>query len=172
MFIDLIINGFMKQIIYDNYLNKETIDLIIIDKHTIELPYGWVIFYNSKKYIETGKSKYQIGGNAPYIFNKNNGSIKCTGTARAIYYYILEYELLELKIDCVFQFFVERVFNSKEKIIFYQVLRNRFNQGNLEVHKYYNQPFTIESMEEFMELEEVELLLKERGLKIELKRIE
>ena len=72
----------------------------------------------------------------------------------------------------LFQFFVERVFNSKEKIIFYQVLRNRFNQGNLEVHKYYNQPFTIESMEEFMELEEVELLLKERGLKIELKRIE
>jgi len=66
--------------------------LVILKEFTIHKDWGWVIFYSSKFYIETGDIKYAIAGNAPYIVEKETGAVKETGTAYPIQYYIDEYE--------------------------------------------------------------------------------
>ncbi len=65
---------------------------VIVDEHTIERPWGWVFFYNDRRYLETGSSKYVLFGNAPYIVNRFTGEVKVTGTAYPIEDYLAEYE--------------------------------------------------------------------------------
>ena len=64
----------------------------IADEHTIERPWGWVFFYNSRQYRATGEFGFCLTGNAPYIVNRSDGSVEITGTARSIEHYIAEYE--------------------------------------------------------------------------------
>lgn len=66
--------------------------LALIENETIEKPFGWIFFYNSKKYTDTGDIKYMLAGNAPIILDKNTGKIHETGTAYPVEYYIEEYE--------------------------------------------------------------------------------
>ena len=65
---------------------------VILEDETIEKEWGWVFFYQSKKYIETGDIGEMLAGNAPFIVNKNNGQLYETGTAEDIEYYINEFE--------------------------------------------------------------------------------
>lgn len=59
---------------------------------TIERSFGWVIFYGSKLYAETGETRYAVAGNAPFIVNRSTGAIVSTGTSHAVEQYIAEYE--------------------------------------------------------------------------------
>ena len=72
--------------------------LVIVDENLIEKPFGWVFFYNSKKFIDSGEAKYMLMGNAPFIFNRFTGEVVVTGTAYPIEKYISLYEknLLDL----------------------------------------------------------------------------
>jgi len=36
--------------------------LVVVDAGTIEKPYGWVFFYNSQKFIETGENSCRLAG--------------------------------------------------------------------------------------------------------------
>lgn len=65
---------------------------VILDEHTIERSWGWVFFYNSRKYVETNEFEHALLGNAPYIVNRFDGSMHVTGTARPTEHYIAEYE--------------------------------------------------------------------------------
>ena len=65
---------------------------VIVDDYTIEKPWGWVFFYNSREYVTTGDPQYQLIGNAPYIVNKATGELADTGTAEDIEVYIARYE--------------------------------------------------------------------------------
>lgn len=65
--------------------------LALMLKETLEFEFGWVFFYQSKEYIETGDIMEMVGGNAPLIINKNNGELTVTGTAYPVEYYIEEY---------------------------------------------------------------------------------
>lgn len=65
---------------------------VVLEEETIEKEWGWVFFYQSKKYIETGDIGEMLAGNAPYIVNKKNGQLHVTGTAEDIEYYISEFE--------------------------------------------------------------------------------
>jgi hypothetical protein len=67
-------------------------DLTVMDELTIERPWGWVFFYNTARYIETGDALLGVGGNAPYIVNRHTGEIRTTGTAHPIEHYIRQYE--------------------------------------------------------------------------------
>ena len=84
-----------KSIAYQ-YLAKLEIELGIslnlIDSETIEKPFGWVFFYNSKKYLETRELSEMLAGNAPFIVDKNNGEIHETGTEKPIEDYIVKFE--------------------------------------------------------------------------------
>jgi hypothetical protein len=67
-------------------------ELVICDENTIERPFGWVFFYDSRRALETGDFRHAIAGNAPIIVNRHDGSITVTGTALPVEYYISEYE--------------------------------------------------------------------------------
>jgi len=83
------------ELVKKELLQKESNDsgvLVIVDDSTIEREWGWVFFYNNKKYLETGDFSYALAGNAPMIVNKRTGELVTTGTARPIDKYIEDYE--------------------------------------------------------------------------------
>ncbi|ADG66200.1 hypothetical protein Plim_0349 [Planctopirus limnophila DSM 3776] len=65
-------------------------ELVILDEHTIERPWGWVFFFTTRG-CRDGDLTYAVGGNAPYMVNRD-GSIRLAGTGRPIEDYIREYE--------------------------------------------------------------------------------
>jgi hypothetical protein len=67
----------------------EGIDVLF--EHTIQKPYGWIFFYNTKEWIATGDPNYSLVGNAPIIVGID-GEIRITGTAHPLEYYLARYE--------------------------------------------------------------------------------
>jgi hypothetical protein len=65
---------------------------VILDDKTIERPFGWVFFYESREYLDTRDLALRMIGNAPLIVDRRDGSIHVTGTAEPIEHYIKEYE--------------------------------------------------------------------------------
>jgi len=59
-------------------------ELEILDQHTIETDFGWVFFWNSKRYLEADEFQYALAGNAPLIVDRRDGSIHETSTAEPI----------------------------------------------------------------------------------------
>lgn len=53
----------------------ETFPIEILDEQTIERPYGWVFFYQSKKYLETGLISDALVGNGPILVDKSGHAI-------------------------------------------------------------------------------------------------
>ena len=64
----------------------------LLDDRTMDKPYGWVFFYQSKAFIETRDPLHGLAGNAPIIINRFTNDIRCTGTARPIEHYLADYE--------------------------------------------------------------------------------
>lgn len=72
-------------------LNSQT-EVQLIDEETISKTYGWVFFYQSKKYLETENFSEMLVGNAPILINRINGELKVLGTAHTVEHYLEEYE--------------------------------------------------------------------------------
>lgn len=70
------------------------IDCAILENETIEKDWGWIFFYQSKVYIESGDFRDMLGGNAPIFIDKKTGKLSYAGTAFGIDHYIKEYEAL------------------------------------------------------------------------------
>ena len=51
---------------------------------TIERDWGWVFYYNSALFLESGNISDALAGNSPYIVNRSTGEIQVTGTAHPI----------------------------------------------------------------------------------------
>jgi hypothetical protein len=47
----------------------------ILHEHTISKPYGWVFFYQSHAWIETGDEKHQLMGNYPFLVDRFRAGI-------------------------------------------------------------------------------------------------
>lgn len=67
-------------------------ELIILDDKTIDEEFGWVFFYTSKKFFETGNPFYLPLGNAPIIVDKKHGKLFVTGTDKPIEEFIREFK--------------------------------------------------------------------------------
>ena len=85
------------QILVEDDLEKtknkhNQVDCVVLEQMTIEKPWGWVFFYQSKAFVKTGDFREMLGGNAPIIVNRNTGALTHTGTAHEVEYYIKEYE--------------------------------------------------------------------------------
>jgi len=65
---------------------------VVVDDATIEEPWGWVFFYQSRRFLETGDNSSRLAGNAPIIVNARTGVATVTGTAYPVEHYIAEYE--------------------------------------------------------------------------------
>ena len=52
----------------------------ILDKETLEFAFGWVFYWQSKKFLETGDIMFMYVGNAPVLVDKLKGTAQYTGT--------------------------------------------------------------------------------------------
>ena len=59
-------------------------ELAILPEHTIETDFGWVFFWNSRRYVETADFQYALAGNGPLIVDRRDGSIHPTSAAETI----------------------------------------------------------------------------------------
>ena len=66
--------------------------LVVVETNTIERPFGWVFFYNSQKYIETGVLRLRLAGNGPIIVNKISHAVEFFGTNKPVQTLIEDYE--------------------------------------------------------------------------------
>ncbi|KGJ89680.1 YrhB domain-containing protein [Colwellia psychrerythraea] len=64
----------------------------LLKGETIEKDWGWVFFYQSTAFLNSGDFRDMVGGNAPIIVNKHTGKLIHTGTTYEIDHYIKEYE--------------------------------------------------------------------------------
>jgi hypothetical protein len=65
---------------------------VVVENQTLDRPYGWVFFYQSREFLESGNTLDAFGGNAPIIFNRLSGEYRVTGTAHPLEHYLQEYE--------------------------------------------------------------------------------
>jgi hypothetical protein len=65
---------------------------VIMHEHTIEKPYGWIFFYTSKGWLETGEIKFAVAGNSPLLVTRDTGELQVFGTAQPTDWYIEQYE--------------------------------------------------------------------------------
>lgn len=56
-------------------------DVAIVDAETMEKAYGWVFFYNSKRFLKTNNVSHAFAGNGPLVVKKADGSIHQLGSA-------------------------------------------------------------------------------------------
>lgn len=82
------------QTLAEEYISKLDVDeeLVVLDDETLTEDFGWVFFYNTKKFQETGDFRDMVGGNAPIIIDKESGRLTETGTAYEVSHYIEEYK--------------------------------------------------------------------------------
>lgn len=66
---------------------------VVVTDATIERPWGWVFFYESRRFLETGDFPSRLVGNAPIVVNGATGHAEHSGTAHPIEHYIAEYEI-------------------------------------------------------------------------------
>jgi hypothetical protein len=66
--------------------------LIVVEEHTIEKAFGWVFFYNSMKFLDTGIYEYSLAGNGPVIVDKSTGTVEFYGSANPVEEIIKTYE--------------------------------------------------------------------------------
>ena len=64
----------------------------LVERSTVEKPFGWVFFYNSKKFLDTGEFRYRLAGNGPIVVNKHDGSVEFFGASRPPLEIVAEYE--------------------------------------------------------------------------------
>lgn len=67
-------------------------EMAIAPEATVEKDYGWIFFYNTKKYLESGVISYALAGNGPVIIEKSDGRITAFGTNKPVDVLINEYE--------------------------------------------------------------------------------
>jgi len=66
-------------------------EYMIVDDDTLERDWGWVIFYASRLWLETGESRYRVRA-GPMIVNRHDGTLHLTGTDHEPEVYVTRYE--------------------------------------------------------------------------------
>lgn len=56
-----------------------------------EYDFGWVYFYNSAEYAETGDFVHSLVGHAPLIVDRTTCTLFSTGTAQPVEHYVEEF---------------------------------------------------------------------------------
>ena len=65
--------------------------LALMDEETISGDFGWVFFYQSKAYLESGNLSDMLLGNAPIIVSRLDGTLHQTGTEHSVEVYIANF---------------------------------------------------------------------------------
>lgn len=65
---------------------------VILDEYTIEKPTCFVFFYDSSRFLETGRFEDRLAGNTPILVDRKTRAVHALGTAHPVEHYIAEYE--------------------------------------------------------------------------------
>ncbi len=84
--LDLVSQGLQK------YSAQSGCPMALNEGETIVKPYGWVFFYNSKQFLESGEFRHALAGNGPVIVNKYTGEIVFCGSVGGVEGNIQAYE--------------------------------------------------------------------------------
>ena len=71
--------------------NEAASRLALLDEYTLEKPYGWVFFYNTRAFAETHDSTLALTGNAPFLVERENGTVHVLGTTQPLAEYLRAY---------------------------------------------------------------------------------
>ena len=66
--------------------------LVVLEEETIEKEYGWIFFYTSQRFLETGDIHDAVAGNAPIVVDRRTGELTPLGTAEPVENYLRRYE--------------------------------------------------------------------------------
>ena len=66
--------------------------LVVVEEETIEKEYGWIFFYTSRRFLETGDLNHMLAGNAPIVVDRQTGKVTWLGTAEPLENYLRRYE--------------------------------------------------------------------------------
>ena len=69
--------------------DRPTHQLVITN--VTEHEFGWVYFYNSREFVESGEALHALAGNAPLIVARTDCKLYSTGTAQPIEHYVEEF---------------------------------------------------------------------------------
>jgi hypothetical protein len=75
-----------------NYIQSGSREVVLLDDKTMEKSFGWVFFFNSKRYVETGDDRYALYGNGPIVVTKADGQVHQIGTAFPLDHYLRRFE--------------------------------------------------------------------------------
>lgn len=56
--------------------------VVVLEERTITKPYGWIFFYNGRRFVETRDIMHAIAGNGPIVILAETGEAIPLGTAR------------------------------------------------------------------------------------------
>ena len=70
--------------------SQSACELALLEDMTIERGFGWVFFYQSKRYLQSGNFSDVLCGNAPILVAKTDGRIHVMGTARPLEHYLTQ----------------------------------------------------------------------------------
>jgi hypothetical protein len=65
-------------------LSGRGISFAINDKETIEKDFGWIFFYNSKRFLASGDARYRLAGNGPIVVERQTGHVELFGSAVSV----------------------------------------------------------------------------------------
>lgn len=51
---------------------------------TVELDFGWVFYWNSRRFLETGDVRHALVGNSPFVVDRRDGSVHPLGTGHPV----------------------------------------------------------------------------------------
>lgn len=54
--------------------------VVILDEWTVVKPYGWILYYNSRKFVESGDMLESLVGHGPVIVASATGEVVETGS--------------------------------------------------------------------------------------------
>ena len=63
-------------------------ELVVMDSLTREEDFGWLFFFNTREFVETGDMNAALGGNAPLLVERETGELHVTGTTHPVEHYV------------------------------------------------------------------------------------
>ena len=67
------------------------LELVLQPERTIETDVGWVFFYESRDFVDTGDPRTSLIGNAPLLIDRVTGATHLLGTTRPVERYLDDY---------------------------------------------------------------------------------
>lgn len=74
-----------------DYSEKNHCRLVILESYTEEHYFGWLFYWNSQQFAESGDPMHMLVGSGPLIIDREDGSLHETGSGRPTSWHVEEF---------------------------------------------------------------------------------